>query len=141
MGKTKIWMQTCRLLGWIQTDKNLGNVAHSHKGFGWLCKKCTNQISATWKMFPSTWLSCGCYIIPISKYRKLMKNIYCEKFHTPCNLPYTLQRRTQNLFKDLWWSSVNGFNPFSPVSHFYTPWKRQKTFGFLPFSGSIEMWH
>ena len=27
---------------------------------------------------------------------------------------------------------------FSPMLHFYTPWKRQKTFGFLAFSG-IEM--
>ena len=32
-------------------------------------------------------------------------------------------------------------NHFSQVSHFYTSWKRQKTFGFLTFSGSIEMWH
>ena len=24
------------------------------------------------------------------------------------------------------------------MSHFYTPWKRQKTFGFLTFSGGIE---
>ena len=30
---------------------------------------------------------------------------------------------------------------FSPVSHFYTPWKRQETFGFLTFSGGMEMWH
>ena len=30
---------------------------------------------------------------------------------------------------------------FSPVSHFYTPWKRQKTFCFLTFSGGIEIWH
>ena len=30
---------------------------------------------------------------------------------------------------------------FSPVSHFYTSWKRQKTKGFLTFSGGIEMWH
>ena len=30
---------------------------------------------------------------------------------------------------------------FNPVSHFYTPWKRQKTFGFLTFSGGMEMWH
>ena len=30
---------------------------------------------------------------------------------------------------------------FSPMSHFYTPWKRQKTYGFLTFSGDIEMWH
>ena len=29
---------------------------------------------------------------------------------------------------------------FSPVSHFCTPWKRQKTFGFLTFSRGIEMW-
>ena len=30
---------------------------------------------------------------------------------------------------------------FSPMSHFYTTWKRQKTIGFLTFSGVIEMWH
>ena len=30
---------------------------------------------------------------------------------------------------------------FSPMSHFYTTWKRQKTIGFLTFSGGIEMWH
>ena len=30
---------------------------------------------------------------------------------------------------------------FSLVSRFYTPWKRQKTKGFLTFSGGIEMWH
>ena len=30
---------------------------------------------------------------------------------------------------------------FSRVSHFYTPWKRQKTKDFLTFSGGIEMWH
>ena len=33
-------------------------------------------------------------------------------------------------------------NPFfSPMFHFYTPWKRQKTFGFLKFSGGIKMEH
>ena len=30
---------------------------------------------------------------------------------------------------------------FDPMLHFYTPWKRQKTIGFLTFSGGIEMWH
>ena len=30
---------------------------------------------------------------------------------------------------------------FKPVSCFYNPWKRQKTRGFLPFSGGIEMGH
>ena len=29
---------------------------------------------------------------------------------------------------------------FSPMSYFYTPWKLQKTYGFLTFSGGIEMW-
>ena len=28
---------------------------------------------------------------------------------------------------------------FSPVSHFYTPWKRKETYGLLTFSGGIEM--
>ena len=28
---------------------------------------------------------------------------------------------------------------FSPLSHFYTPWKHQKTYGFLTFSGCTEM--
>ena len=43
---------------------------------------------------------------------------------------------SQLLFSDRW-----SLTHFSPVSHFYTPWKRQKTFGFLTFSGGIEMWH
>ena len=33
------------------------------------------------------------------------------------------------------------FNPFSPVSHFYIPWKRHKIEDFLTLSGGIEMWH
>ena len=28
---------------------------------------------------------------------------------------------------------------FNPVLHLYIPWKRQKTFGVLTFSGGIEM--
>ena len=31
------------------------------------------------------------------------------------------------------------FTHFSPIFHFYTLWKRQKTCGFLTFSGGIEM--
>ena len=30
---------------------------------------------------------------------------------------------------------------FNPMFHFYTPWKRQKIFGFLTFSGGIELKH
>ena len=32
-------------------------------------------------------------------------------------------------------------NHFSPLSHFYTPWKVHKTYGFLRFLGGIERWH
>ena len=35
--------------------------------------------------------------------------------------------------------SDNVLTHFSPMSHFYTPRKRQKTIGFLTFSGFIEM--
>ena len=43
-------------------------------------------------------------------------------------------------YKSISWFSVL-LTHFSPVSHFYAPWKRQKTKGFLTFSGGIEMWH
>ena len=30
---------------------------------------------------------------------------------------------------------------FSPGMYFYVPWKRQQTFGFLTFSGGVELVH
>ena len=30
---------------------------------------------------------------------------------------------------------------FNPMFRFYIPWKHQKTFSFLPFSGDIKMEH
>ena len=35
----------------------------------------------------------------------------------------------------------NELTHFSPMFHFCIPWKRQKTEGFLTFSGGIEMEH
>ena len=35
----------------------------------------------------------------------------------------------------------NRLTHLSPLWHFYTSWKRQKTYGILTFSGGIEMWH
>ena len=35
----------------------------------------------------------------------------------------------------------NVLTGFTPMFHFYTPWKRQKIVAFLPFSGGIEMEH
>ena len=45
--------------------------------------------------------------------------------------------------KNTFWIHFKTFwlTHFSPMPHFYTPWKRQKTYGFLTFSGGIEMWH
>ena len=31
------------------------------------------------------------------------------------------------------------FTYFNSMSHFYAPWKRQKTFGYLTSAGSVEM--
>ena len=38
-------------------------------------------------------------------------------------------------------SHSNSLTHFSPMSHFCTPWKRQKSLGFLTFSGGIAMCH
>ena len=37
-------------------------------------------------------------------------------------------------------SIASRLNLFSLVSHLSTPWKRQKTFDFMTFSGGIEIW-
>ena len=42
---------------------------------------------------------------------------------------------------DSWFTNHETLTHFSTVSHFYIPWKRQKTKGFLTFAGYIEMWH
>ena len=54
-------------------------------------------------------------------------------------LPLTVSQATamiETLFRDVWNCQIKMFHliHFSPVSHFDTPWKRQKT-------GGIEMWH
>ena len=36
-------------------------------------------------------------------------------------------------------SAYRKFTHFRTMFHFYTPWKCQKTFGFLTFLGGIEM--
>ena len=43
--------------------------------------------------------------------------------------PYNTRFRCQRL------AALKELTHFSQVSHFYTPWKRRKTFGFLTFSG------
>ena len=43
-----------------------------------------------------------------------------------------------NAFVTLYFFNVS-LTHFSPVSHFYTPWKRQKTKGFLDWNGFIKI--
>ena len=79
-------------------------------------------------------------------------NIYLFKFNSRitrkrCEILSKLTIKTSELQLTSFWcfqSSVVFLvqcpvSHFSPVSHFYTPSKRQKTFGFQTFSGGIEM--
>ena len=45
------------------------------------------------------------------------------------NFLFQLREQTQRL---------SHLTHFSPMSHFYTPWKRQKTSSFMTFSGGIK---
>ena len=57
----------------------------------------------------------------------------CYLVHSWILCPYTPYPQT--------YKSHSSLTHFNPVFHFSTPWKRQKTFGFLTFSGGIEMEH
>ena len=50
--------------------------------------------------------------------------------------PQNRQTQSKNLTQEF-----KNLTHFSPMLHFYTPWKRQKTFDFLMFSGGIEIGH
>ena len=75
-----------------------------------------------------------CYIVCFSKlwikfqHRKLALNLSEYRQTLYCNTIWECS-----------WELNVGLTHFIPVSHVYTPWKRQKTFGFLTFSEGIEM--
>ena len=60
---------------------------------------------------------------------KFMEDVYTSKY-IPILTKYSLKINV--VF-------VKALTHFSPVSHFYTLRKHQKTFGFLTFSGGTEM--
>ena len=60
-----------------------------------------------------------------------------SNIHLHHPFPYTKTNKVSHKVKYLLIILIH----FRPVSHFYTPWKRQKSFGFWMFSGGIEMWH
>ena len=63
-------------------------------------------------------------------------------FHRVCFMSYDISFIISQALKDMFIINFEYYlTHFSPVSNFYTPWKRQKTKVFLTFSGVIEMWH
>ena len=50
-------------------------------------------------------------------------------------------KQPPHTFTQFFFSELLKLTLFAPMSHFCTPWKRQKTFDFLMFSGAIEMGH
>ena len=68
------------------------------------------------------------YLFKLNDYK--YQNDYCLNHSIPA----------RNYMVKINYRSI-GLNHFSLMLNFYTPWKRQKTFGFLTFSGGIEMKH
>ena len=50
------------------------------------------------------------------------------------NFAFVTQRTIFRLFLHFY----GGFSHFDPTFYFYTPWKRQKTYGFLTIFGGIK---
>ena len=53
------------------------------------------------------------------------------------NVEKTTKKTKKNSGLDLF--KIKNLIHFQPMFHFYSPWKYQKTFGFLIFSGCIEV--
>ena len=71
---------------------------------------------------------------------RIVDLLICCQEHLSLFLVISVTIHSFNLQISIFLVSGNDFlTHFSPVSHFYTPLKRQKTFGFLTFSGSIEI--
>ena len=78
---------------------------------------------------------------------KILINIFCAtdsfctawKHKNRCFLVFSggIERGQWNEMECL----QNRLTLFTPMSYFYTPWKRQKTKIFQTFSGGTEIWH
>ena len=79
----------------------------------------------------STWFS-------FSFYARKPKMYYKWRAKTSWNLHLvalwtTFSSQMRSRFASI--RSINSLTHFCPMSHFYTPWKRQKTYGFWRFQG------
>ena len=73
-----------------------------------------------------------------SLYLQYINIIYFILTNSECSF-LLFSNMYSNMFSNMY--CVIRLTHFSPVSHFYTRWKRQKTKVFLTFSRGIEMWH
>ena len=88
-------------------------------------------------------LSCFCLIKPVwsqalvkyFKFKKFWALILLKPLRNVLKFVMRVSQKSSKTIRGVF------LTHFSPVSHFYTPWKRQKIFGFLTFLGGIEMWH
>ena len=71
----------------------------------------------------------------VHKYFLITFSISC---HWSPSIPLKTLKNQKYRKRPIEW---NELTLFRQMSHFYTPWKRQKSKGFLTFSGGIEMGH
>ena len=82
----------------------------------------------------------GPYLVQMRKNRDQKKTPHLDTFHVVKTLPekeklfFLCFAMPQTVLRE-------PLNHFSPMFYFYTPWKRQKTFGFLTVSEGIEIEH
>ena len=67
--------------------------------------------------------------------------IHCWIFLIKANFESTIGKSKVYIVRSISPVVFRVLTHFSPISHFYTPWKRQKTIGFVIFSGGIEIWY
>ena len=83
-------------------------------------------------------LQVNVHIYNNSLYLQYISIIYFILTNSECSF-VLFSNMYSNMFSNMY--CVIRLTHFSPVSHFYTRWKRQKTKVFLTFSRGIEMWH
>ena len=119
---------------WKASNKEIRVIKSSNNGLSQSLHKICENTGFNWSVFSPTgeyglvktripayfmqWIIIGNWIIGLSQARE-KSNVYCCLRVSPDLL----------------------LTHFSPVPHFYTPWKHQKTKRFLTFSGGIVMWN
>ena len=84
------------------------------------------------ELWPETGLMAAKNIFKISKYRH--QNNLWNPFEVYKACQTSRRKACQTSRRKLYVNIVNGLTNFTPLISFYTPWKHQRTFGFL-FSG------